>query len=194
MPFTAFPTAYLRDTSSTPTKAITEFCDDFTFGDGSDVQTQTAACSPNIVEVASTIDELSLVSILIDRAGLAPVFDCPGPFTVQLPTNDAIEKLDGDLLQYLLQPQNIGELRNLMLYHIIPGLYSTMDLPAGPVNTLLNGRPVEVRVIPPGFNDIDVVTGNIQACNGIIHTIRSVLRLQGNGKFQRTRAMHKAKN
>jgi uncharacterized surface protein with fasciclin (FAS1) repeats len=180
------PSVYGKD--SIPTIAPTGFCDDYSFDNaqasnsqlivGGPQSPQTpSGCSPNILEVAATIEDLSLVTILFERAGLAPIFDCAGPFTVQLPTNDAINSLDGDLLTYLLQPQNIKELRNLLLYHVIPGRYSTMDLPAGPVATLLNDWPVEARVVPPGFNDADVVTGNIEACNGLIHTLDSVLRL-----------------
>jgi uncharacterized surface protein with fasciclin (FAS1) repeats len=184
---TTSPSVYGQHSSPGPTKTPTGFCDDYSFDkaqtsnsqliNGAQSPQTPSDCSPNILEVASTIGDLNLVLLLIKRAGLEPIFDCPGPFTVQLPTNAAIDQLDGDLLTYLLQPQNIGELRNLILYHIIPGRYSTTDLRDGPVATLLNGFTVEVQDLPPGFNEVDVVTGDIKACNGFIHTIDGVLRL-----------------
>jgi len=130
----------------------------------------------NILEVARGIPALSYAVGLFERAGLSRVFDCPGPFTAQIPVNSAITAMDPATLKYLTEPANMAELQNLMLYHILPGPYKTDTLPSGLLETLLPGRLVDVMAIPPTFNTVGVVTPNIPASNGYIHMIESVMR------------------
>jgi uncharacterized surface protein with fasciclin (FAS1) repeats len=144
----------------------------FTF---SDTGTQGKNCMPNILETARQNADLSLAIIMFQRAGLEDIFNCPGPFTVQFPTNAAIEQVDASLLDFLLQPENQEELRNLMLYHILPGLVKTAALVPGPLPTLFDGRPVNVGLNPTTFNDATVITADVPACNGLINMIDRVL-------------------
>jgi uncharacterized surface protein with fasciclin (FAS1) repeats len=134
----------------------------FTF---SDTGTQGKNCMPNILETARQNADLSLAIIMFQRAGLEDIFNCPGPFTVQF----------ASLLDFLLQPENQEELRNLMLYHILPGLVKTAALVPGPLPTLFDGRPVNVGLNPTTFNDATVITADVPACNGLINMIDRVL-------------------
>jgi len=106
------------------------------------------------------------------------VFDipCVGPFTVQLPTNEAFMAVDPIRLEFLLMPENIDELRDLLLYHVIPRDTLTSDFVAGPTGTLLEGFPVEISFSPSiMFDDGSVEQANLSACNGRFNILDTVL-------------------
>jgi uncharacterized surface protein with fasciclin (FAS1) repeats len=130
-------------------------------------------CSPNALEVASMNPNLSIFVDLIHQANLEKIFLCPGPFTVLAPSNAAFKE-NPDLLAYLLSPKKIDELQEVLLYHIIPGLFLTDDLVAGPIQSLL-GDDIDVGVNPVTFNQAGVVDPDILACNGALNIIDDVL-------------------
>ena len=162
----------------TPTIAPS-ICEMYDFGGA----TEGAGCSPNILDTAREMSELSLAVILFERAGLTEIFDCAGPFTVQLPTNAAVENVDAALLDFLLRPENQAELMNLMLYHVLPGSFLTADLTPGPTTTLASAEVV-ISLNPTMFNNATVLMADIAACNGLINTIDSVLTFLPTGKFE----------
>jgi len=98
-----------------------------------------------------------------------------GPFTAILPTNEAFAALDDTLLDQLLDPANMDDLRNFLLYHILPGATLTTELTAGRTETLFPGNTIDVEVDPVQFNGADLITGDTVACNGYINTIGTVL-------------------
>lgn len=155
-------------------------CDAYDFGG----ETDGAGCSPNILDTARENSELSLAVILFERAGLTGIFDCAGPFTVQLPTNEAIENVDAALLDFLLRPENQAELMSLMLYHVLPGSFPTSDLVPGPTPTLASGAEVVISLNPTMFNNATVLMADIAACNGLINTIDTVLTFLPTGNFR----------
>jgi uncharacterized surface protein with fasciclin (FAS1) repeats len=155
-------------------------CDLYDFGG----ETDGAGCSPNILDTARENSELSLAVILFERAGLTGIFDCAGPFTVQLPTNAAVENVDASLLDFLLRPENQAELMSLMLYHVLPGSFPTSDLVPGPTATLASGAEVVISLNPTMFNNATVLMADIAACNGLINTIDTVLTFLPTCRFQ----------
>lgn len=142
-------------------------------------------CMPNLLEVARKTPDLALAVILIDRAGLTAIFNCPGPFTAQLPTNEAVMSVDATLLDFLLQPENQDELRDLVLYHVLPGLYPTNVLVPGMYPTLLENTAVEVTLNPTKFNNATVLAADIEACNGLINIIDQLLTFPTPGMFHK---------
>ena len=72
---------------------------------------------------------------------------CYSLITPSAPTNDAFEALPEGLLDTLLLPENIGELTNILLYHVVPNeVLSSGDLVNGDVLTMANGDTVDVSV------------------------------------------------
>lgn len=130
---------------------------------------------PSVTDVAAQYPELTLVSALIERAELSDIFLCPGPFTALLPTNAAFDAVDPVFLEFLLRPENQEALEDVLLYHILPGAIRTNELQSGTLETLLPGEVITVENFPVMFNDAAVETADIEACNGIIDTIDSVL-------------------
>jgi uncharacterized surface protein with fasciclin (FAS1) repeats len=147
----------------------------YEFGSRRRLQDGGENCGPNILETARDDPDLSDIVALIDAAGLSPIFDCAGPFTALLPTNDAISEIDRDVLEALLLPENQDELQSLLLYHILPGATLSDDFAAGPQDTLLEGEDVIVGLDPFTFNDATVISPDIVACNGYINKLDGVL-------------------
>ena len=175
VPTTRFPSV---DTSQPI--GVDPICEGFTFDGG----TVSTGSDQNLLEVARGIEELSLAVMLFERAGLSRVFECPGPFTAQIPVNSAIESVDAATLAFLTQPENLADLQNLLLYHIIPGPFRSSDLPTGLVETLVPGADLDVVAIPPSFNSVNILTPNIPASNGYIHTVGSVIRFREREYYQ----------
>jgi transforming growth factor-beta-induced protein len=135
----------------------------------------------NIVEIAASNPDFSILVAAIQKANLAGVLSGDGPFTVFAPTNQAfnaagITSLDG-LSAEALTP--------ILLNHVISGKIMSTDLAAGdnyassenatgPGNTKIslyintsNGVVIN--------NDAKVTTANIEASNGVIHVIDKVI-------------------
>lgn len=151
---------------------LPEICDSLDFGG----MTQGALCEPNALETASRFHELSTFVQLMKLAGLQDVFLCAGPFTLLAPSNAAFDALDPDVVQELLLPKNLETLQDLLLYHIVPGLFPPSELKAGSLETLLANNTVEVTLDPIMFNQkVGVVRDNIVACNGALYILDDVL-------------------
>jgi uncharacterized surface protein with fasciclin (FAS1) repeats len=144
-------------------------CDPYVFNDG------TGTGSLNILETARQNPDLTIIVTLIQLANLADIFDCPGQFTALFPTNAAFDELDPKYLESLLDLANIEELKNILLFHIIPGSQRTQGFSAGPIDTLLPGEQVDVRLGPLQFDEANVLTPDISASNGLIDIINKVL-------------------
>jgi uncharacterized surface protein with fasciclin (FAS1) repeats len=122
---------------------------------------------------------------LINLAGLDEIFNCPGPFTAMVPTNEAFAQVDPDILGYLLDPSNSEKLREVLLYHLLPGSFPSTSLSAGPLATI-QGDDVLVKIDPLMFNNATVLIPDLPSCNGLIDSIDEVLLLPGmdSGKYQ----------
>merc|ERR1712003_546700 len=99
-----------------------------------------------------------------------------GPLTVFAPTNKAFNELPAGVLDSLLKPENVDQLKDILLYHVIAANALSSSLVSGAINTL-NGDKVKVTVIGSGvmINDADVILADVIASNGIVHVIDEVL-------------------
>ncbi len=124
----------------------------------------------SIVEIAVGNPDFSSLVGALKGANLVEALSGAGPFTVFAPTNDAFSKLSavpsGDAL------------KEVLLYHVAAGKFDAKTLlKNGSVKTL-QGEVVTVKRMGDKvvLNDVVVVTtANIEASNGIIHVIDTVL-------------------
>ena len=124
-----------------------------------------------IVEIA----EGSTLLAAITAAGLVDTLSGEGPLTVFAPRNDAFDALPAGTVESLLLPENKEQLTGLLAYHVAAGKVKSDDLENGPLPTL-NGADVIVDLTDGiMINDANVVTQDIEACNGVIHVIDAVL-------------------
>ncbi|MBE9189120.1 fasciclin domain-containing protein [Gloeocapsopsis crepidinum LEGE 06123] len=140
--------------------------------------TPTTGATDDIVNVASGDPSFSTLTELINTAGLADTLEGEGPYTVFAPTNEAFAGLSESTRQELVQPENRETLRRILQYHVVPGEVTSDQLQSGEVATA-EGNPVNVQVDAAAdqvrVNDATVTQPDIQASNGVIHAIDSVI-------------------
>ncbi|XP_069975216.1 transforming growth factor-beta-induced protein ig-h3-like [Penaeus vannamei] len=139
-------------------------------------QVRQVEASGNLAEVLSGRGFSTLVDLVV-KAGLADTVSNNGPFTVFAPTNDAFAALDPKLVNYLLQNPQV--LKNVLLYHVLPGQVFSSSLEDDLVANSAQGRSVRVNLFanPAGVvvNGVDVIEADIPASNGVVHVVDKVL-------------------
>lgn len=99
-----------------------------------------------------------------------------GPFTVFAPTNAAFEKLLGELDitadELLAQP----DLAKVLTYHVVPGKVLAADLTDGMKAETVNGEELMFDLSgDPMVNKSMITQTDIEATNGVVHSIDTVL-------------------
>lgn len=140
------------------------------FADNHDEEPQT------IVDIAAGNDDFSILVAALQQAELVETLQGEGPFTVFAPTNDAfadlLEALDITAEELLAQP----DLANVLLYHVVSGQVMAGDLEDGLEAETVNGETVTFDLSgDPMVNDSTIVQADIEASNGVIHVIDTVL-------------------
>jgi len=125
-----------------------------------------------IVDIAAGNDQFSTLVAAVKAAGLVDTLNGDGPFTVFAPTNDAFAALPSGTVDNLLKPENRDQLISILTYHVVPGRIEVSDLLAASSAETVNGQsvPVGLRV-----GNANVIATDIEASNGIIHVIDTVL-------------------
>ncbi len=130
----------------------------------------------DIVQTAVAAGKFNTLAAALKAAGLVDALQAAGPFTVFAPTDDAFAKLPKGTLDSLLKPENKDKLAAILKYHVVSGrVYSSEAVKAGSAATLQGSR---VSISSSGGVTIDnarVVTPDIDASNGVIHVIDSVI-------------------
>jgi uncharacterized surface protein with fasciclin (FAS1) repeats len=125
--------------------------------------------------VINSVDHDTLEAAVI-AAGLTDELSGPGPLTVFAPTDAAFANLPAGTIEALLG--NVGELQNILLYHVTSGSVLSTDLTDGQqVQTLTFFEPLVVTIGANGvmINNAMVTVADIMADNGVIHVIDAVL-------------------
>lgn len=133
--------------------------------------------SDNIPTTAANASQFKTLLTAVKAAGLADVLSGEGPFTVFAPTDDAFAKLPEGTVASLLEPENRDQLVAILKYHVVSGrVYSEHAVEAGKAKTL-EGRPVRIQVMDGKamVNNAGLVATDIDASNGVIHVIDTVL-------------------
>lgn len=125
--------------------------------------------------VINSADHDTLEAAVI-AAGLTDELSGTGPLTVFAPTDAAFANLPAGTIEALLG--NVGELQNILLYHVTSGSVLSTDLTDGQqVQTLTFFEPLVVTIGANGvmINNAMVTVADIMADNGVIHVIDAVL-------------------
>jgi transforming growth factor-beta-induced protein len=140
--------------------------------------TVAAPAAKDIVDTAVAAGSFKTLATALGAAGLVETLKGKGPFTVFAPTDAAFAKIPKADLDALLADKKA--LTDVLTYHLIRG-----KVPASTVVTFngqrvktVNGADVSVKVVAGKvvLNDtVNVTTTDIEASNGIIHVIDSVL-------------------
>ncbi len=99
-----------------------------------------------------------------------------GPFTVFAPNDAAFAKLPNDTLADLMKPANKEKLAKILAYHVVPGKIMAADVKTmeakSAEGSLLKVKVEDGKVM---VNDATVIKADIEASNGVIHVIDTVL-------------------
>ncbi len=136
------------------------------------------AAPADIVDTAVAAGSFNTLVAAVQAAGLVETLKGEGPFTVFAPTDEAFAALpEGTVDGLLADPE--GALTDVLLYHVVPGKVMAADvvgLSGQEVATVGGGM---LLVIIEGetvmIGDATVVTADVEASNGVIHIIDSVL-------------------
>ena len=142
--------------------------------------TGVAAAGPNssddnIVEIAVAAGNFQTLVAAVQAAGLAETLSGPGPFTVFAPTDEAFAKLPEGTIEALLA--DTEKLGSILTYHVVPGKVMARDVVNLTKAATANGQDVQIKVRDGKvmINDATVIVTDIEASNGVIHVIDTVI-------------------
>ena len=133
--------------------------------------------SDNLVATAKNAKVFNTLLTAAKEAGLAGALQGDGPFTVFAPTDEAFGKLPAGTVETLLKPENREQLAAILKFHVVSGrVYAKQALKAGTAKTLL-GPAVSIEVVngQPRVQEANILKTDIDASNGVIHVIDSVI-------------------
>jgi uncharacterized surface protein with fasciclin (FAS1) repeats len=140
------------------------------------------ARAADIVDTAVSAGSFTTLVAAVKAAGLVPTLKGKGPFTVFAPNDAAFAKLPPGTVESLLK--NKAKLAAILKYHVIPGRVKAADVAGKSLKVAtVEGQPVNVDgSFGVKVNDAHVIQPDIEASNGVIHVIDTVLLPPPRGK------------
>ncbi|HSB28900.1 MAG TPA: fasciclin domain-containing protein [Pyrinomonadaceae bacterium] len=130
----------------------------------------------DIVDTALSAGNFSTLAAALGAAGLIEALKGEGPFTVFAPTDDAFAKIPQQTLSELLQPENKEKLKAILTYHVVPGRVTSREVANLNSATTLQGQMLKIsKQDGVKINDAKVIAPDVEATNGLIHVIDTVL-------------------
>lgn len=141
----------------------------------------TAMLAPNFARAADIVDtavaagSFKTLVAAVKAAGLVGTLKGKGPYTVFAPNDAAFAKLPPGTVESLLK--NKAKLATILKYHVVPGRVKAADIAGKTLKVkTAAGLPVNVDgTMGVRVNDANVIQPDIEASNGIIHVIDTVL-------------------
>ncbi|WP_106795037.1 fasciclin domain-containing protein [Aquimarina sp. Aq78] len=144
---------------------------------------------PTILEFASMDKGFSILTSAIKVTELAKSLENKSSFTIFAPVNLAFDKLNPTTVEKLLKPENKEQLKTILNCHIIPSVIAKEDIVIainegnGSVKLKTIGGALltatmkgdRVFLIDQMGNGGHLVTTDVKASNGLIHTIDAVM-------------------
>jgi uncharacterized surface protein with fasciclin (FAS1) repeats len=142
-----------------------------------------------IVEIAVGNENFSTLVAALKAADLVETLSSEGPFTVFAPTNDAFGKLPEGTVPTLVEPENKEMLTGILTYHVVSGEFMAADvvkaindnggsftIPTVQGEELIATLEGESLILTDANgNKSTVVLADVDASNGVIHAVSSVL-------------------
>jgi len=133
--------------------------------------------SKDIVDTAVAAGQFTTLAAALQAADLVDTLKGDGPFTVFAPTDAAFAKLPEGTVESLLKPENRDQLVAILTYHVVAGKVEAADVVKLNEAKTVNGQDVQITVADNGvqINNANVVKTDIEASNGVIHVIDTVI-------------------
>lgn len=136
----------------------------------------TVMMEDDLIEVAEDYEQLDILLLALDLAGLTTSVADGGPYTIFAPTNAAFASLPEARLDMLMADSEL--LADTLRYHVVSGKLMASDLATQTSLTTLHGGNIEVSTNDDGslaVEGISIVTSDVEASNGVIHFIHQLL-------------------
>lgn len=147
----------------------------FAGGAGAPAPKPTAGKCMTISQLVASNAQLSTLNTALDAAGLKSTLSAAGSYTVFAPTDAAFAKVPSDQLASVLN--DADALRSLLLYHVVAEKATAAQIRGVKGGTTVQGA--DIAVTTQGntlkINNATVTRADINACNGIVHLIDTVL-------------------
>lgn len=128
----------------------------------------------SILETARAAGDFGTLVAALERAGLNEALAHDGPYTMFAPSDGAFARLpEGAVASLLAEPKTLTD---VLTYHLVPGRLRAADMARRVWAETLQGE--DLAISNNGSLRIDgarLVTGDIEASNGVIHVIDRVL-------------------
>ena len=141
----------------------------------------TKTSEKTVVDLLVNDKRFTTLVSLVKLANLVNTLQTTNNITIFAPTNEAFSKLDKETVEFLQSKQGQQNLKDILLYHVVPKNLKAKDVIAlngESTNTLLKGNDLLVDV-ENGNVFLDEVSKVIEtdklASNGTIHVIDTVL-------------------
>ena len=138
---------------------------------------------PDVVQLAQSNADLSILVEALTAAGLVDTLKGTGPFTVFAPNNAAFAALLTEL--GVTKAQLLADkalLTAVLTYHVIPSKVEKAQIPLGKAITTVQGSVLKIEAnngvptITDGRNRTSrIIATDLQARNGVVHVIDRVL-------------------
>lgn len=174
-----------EDDTTTDTGTTTQTATEAATMDETTTEETTVAeeAGDDIVDTAVGAGSFDTLVAAVQAAGLEETLRGDGPFTVFAPTDEAFNALpEGTLDALLADPE--GDLTEILTYHVVDGevpAADVLEMDGQSVETLQGGSfTIEldgdaVVLIDAAGNRVNVTTTDVEASNGVIHVIDTVL-------------------
>ena len=141
------------------------------------VAASAAARADDIVDTAVKAGSFNTLVAAVKAAGLVDTLKGKGPFTVFAPTDEAFAKLPKGTVEDLLKPENKAKLASILTYHVVSGKVMSADVAGKALKAKsMQGAELSIDAMKGVMVDKAMVTkADIEASNGVIHVIDSVM-------------------
>ncbi len=131
----------------------------------------------------------TLLTSALKATELDMLLDSDAPFTIFAPSDRAFEKMSSEEITQLMKPENKTQLKEMLTYFMVAGTLSASKI----LNAMVKGNgkatftTVQGKKIKATIEGVDIIltddlgnkaritTADVDQCNGIIHTIDSVI-------------------
>lgn len=130
----------------------------------------------DLIEVAEDYEQLDILLLALDLAGLTTSIADGGPYTIFAPTNAAFASLPEARLDMLMADSEL--LADTLRFHVVSGKLKASDLAAQTSLTTLHGGTIGISTSDDGslaVEGISIVTADVEASNGVLHFIHQLL-------------------
>ena len=130
----------------------------------------------DIVDTAVAAGSFNTLVAAVTAADLGATLKGAGPFTVFAPTDDAFAKLPAGTIDDLIKPENKAKLAAILTLHVLSGKVMSSDITGPMTPKSVNGEALTIETDGGvTVNGAKVVSADVEASNGVIHVIDTVL-------------------